>query len=450
MNREKTKNRRKKGFILELILSCLLLLAGLGFPFIKGMVLERAVRQSIDELNQDYTGEAHGTRIEILAWDKGWKRSTVTWRIQSAALSAASGIDHLILVDGVDHGYSSKIVSATDFTKNSWYKKGMERFLDGKNPLTVQTMYTLAGDIRSKVNIKAFSTIRGTDAIAVKSGSAVVQWQQKEKRLNAQLLWDGFKIDGKLGLGKVKLTASVAKTDRLIWEGTNDFSIDSAIMTHDDHSRSFKNFSARYTISYNETNTTVSIHAKAGLDLLASGREDIRNMGVTLELKNLDSRAIERIIESNRMETSDWVTILSHSKGPDQVVQNWLEGLRQALTDNWELFLKKGCEVHIKGLTATLVEGNISADMSLGLKKSMTLTGFLPVLMRPSKIADIFLLDSRISIPYQLVGYKPYLLEPFLDIMPTGLFVGDGPDLVHQAQIRNGKLFLNQQEVVLE
>lgn len=450
MKQEKTKNLKKKGIISGIILACLLLSAGLGFPFFKGIFLERAVRQSIDELKQDYSEGAHGAKIEILAWDKGWKTSTIKWRVQSAALTAASGIDHLILVDRVDHGYSPKIISSTDFTKNAWYKNGMDRYLDGKNPLTVQTVYTLAGDIRSKVNIKAFTIIRDTDAIAVMSGSAVVQWQQEKKRLNVQLLWDGFKIDGKLELGMVKFTAGVAKTDRLIWEGTNDLSIDSAILTQDDRSRSFEKLSARYTISYNETNSTVSIHAKAGVDLLASGREDIRDMGVTLELKNLDSRALEQIVKSNRMEASDWAAILSRYKGPDQVVQHRIEGLRKALTDNWELFLKKGCEVQIKGLTATLVEGNISADLSLGLKKSMTLTGFLPVLLQPSRITDIFALSSRVKIPYQLVGYRPYLLEPFWDLMPTGLFVGKGPDLVHQAQIRDGKLFLNQQEVVLE
>jgi uncharacterized protein YdgA (DUF945 family) len=454
MHGDRLKNRLNKATVTGFILSALLLLAGAGFPFFKGIVLEQVVRQSVEDLNQEFAGSAKKIHVEILSWKKGWNRSVIGWQIQTPQLSALTGSDQLLLVDSLAHGYSSNLVSSTDLTQNQWYQTWVERDLGGKDPIAIQTVFTLAGDIRSQITMDAFSMTAGPDTVTIEKGAAHVEWSRDEKHLDTQFIWEGCKAGDRLNVGKIRLSAKSATTGRMIWEGTHDLSIDSMSIISARESLFLEKLLFRNTLSFNAANASFSVHTQIGADMLETGSEEIKDLKMRLELNHLDAGALERVFRAAKAASPDWKEALRHNRkgttGLRRMARQQTKALKTALLDNWDRFLRKGCDIRIKDFTATVPEGRIAADVSLGLKKSMTLAGFLPVLLQPSQITDVFSLNSRIRLPYALVGYQSILLNPLVDIMPTGLFVTQGTDLVHEAQIRDNRLLLNQQEVLLE
>jgi hypothetical protein len=116
----------------------------------------------------------------------------------------------------------------------------------------------------------------------------------------------------------------------------------------------------------------------------------------------------------------------------------------------YEKLLKQGLELQISDLKAQLSQGQIKGNMTLGLRKDMTLAQFFPIIVQPGLALDIFSLKSDLILPYELIADKKNLLHPIFPGMQTGFFVKKGNNLIHSAETRNGKLFLNGQEVELE
>jgi hypothetical protein len=79
----------------------------------------------------------------------------------------------------------------------------------------------------------------------------------------------------------------------------------------------------------------------------------------------------------------------------------------------------------------------------------MTLAGFIPIVMNPYLALDIFSLESKLSLPARMAGNNPDLISPIYPGMQTGFFLQTGDRLTHEAQTRDGRLFLNQKEVEL-
>jgi hypothetical protein len=80
----------------------------------------------------------------------------------------------------------------------------------------------------------------------------------------------------------------------------------------------------------------------------------------------------------------------------------------------------------------------------------MTFAQFIPVANQPDLALEILSLKSAASLPEKLVGDASMLLAPFYPGMQTGLFVKDGESIRHTAETKDGKLFLNDNEVVLK
>ncbi len=69
--------------------------------------------------------------------------------------------------------------------------------------------------------------------------------------------------------------------------------------------------------------------------------------------------------------------------------------------------------------------------------------------MQPAVALDIFSLQSDFSLPAEMVEGNPYFLNPVYPGMQTGLFIRFGDTLTHKARTQDGKLFINEKEVLL-
>jgi hypothetical protein len=131
-------------------------------------------------------------------------------------------------------------------------------------------------------------------------------------------------------------------------------------------------------------------------------------------------------------------------------MEKQLAGLGHQMGEAYEKLLKQGLEFEISDLKATLPEGQIKGTFALGLKKDMTIAQFRRLATEPALALDIFSLKSDFSLPIKLIGENPQLLQPIFPGMQTGLFVKKGNNLIHHAETRKGKLFLNGLELQLQ
>ena len=440
----------KKGVIVSVLI---LMLAGAGFPFFKGVLLERAVRRSAESVNQDISGPSEGGAIEIRAWDKGYTDSIVEWTFAPPWLEAVYGIPKIIIVDRIHHGIFS-IVSVTSLEKNIWFKKWIDRHLDGNNPLKITTTYQLTGDISTRMDLEGFTIKERRHNLEVRPGSMDMAFTKSGNQISTKMTWQGIGIEGKLNLGGIDLTSQATKATDLIWKGNARLSCKEIFIKNRDRRAQIQSLITGYTVAYEKASSQVSIDLTAKMASFLSDQTDVRDAQGTLVLENLDADGVQDLIRLNNSMRSSLISQITGVGEDLDSIGNALEKQMQKqwskMAGIWEKFLRKGMAIRVSGLYARLPEGDVNADFVLGLNRSMTLTGFLPVMMQPSLITDIISLESDISLPYTLIGYQPALLNPLFEGMQTGLFITQGQSLVHQARIKDNKLFLNNLEVLLE
>ena len=114
-----------------------------------------------------------------------------------------------------------------------------------------------------------------------------------------------------------------------------------------------------------------------------------------------------------------------------------------------EKLRKEKLQVKIVGLHLGLPQGEVLGDLTIGLKKDMTLAGFMPLTQQPAKLTEVFSFASNMTLPAGLVPNQERLLVPVLPGMQSGMFEKVGEKLVHKAEIKDDKLFLNNKEFVL-
>jgi len=128
----------------------LILIIAAGAPFINGLLLEKTIRNVFEEANSMYTESGFDYSLEIIDYDRNFLTSDIEWKINFGSLKALYGIEEMIFTEHARHGYI-KVVSNTSFEKNEWFQRFIENKLQGENPFTITTSYTLFGDIESVV-----------------------------------------------------------------------------------------------------------------------------------------------------------------------------------------------------------------------------------------------------------------------------------------------------------
>ncbi len=111
--------------------------------------------------------------------------------------------------------------------------------------------------------------------------------------------------------------------------------------------------------------------------------------------------------------------------------------------------LKKDLGIEITGLDIALPEGKVTGELDLSLKKDLDPSNIFIFAMQPDMMFSFFNLDAQLSLPYAFAGGIPNLTEPLFPGMATGFFVIEGDLLSLDMHIKEEKLFLNGNQVVL-
>lgn len=436
------------------IIALFLMLSGAGFPMIKGLLIERSVRQSVDQANQSFARNQNRFSVRIGRYDTGYQDSTIEWHLDLGVYKSVLGVEAIIFTDHVHHGYSSKIVSNTSLDKNQWYNNFVGKYLDGKSPLSITTEYSLSGDITSKIVLSGFTIKKENQSLVVHTGSGQFNFNNQMNRVKASVNWEGASLPDVLELSGINLSGNFSKAGSILWEGTAELKIDSLWLMENENAIDLESLRAAYVLDYDKENAAVAVDAELRLDTLETDLTTIDMGKLNIQMSNLDAVGLEELIRINaslQQELLRKIKPAENTKGEmTEAVEAQMRKIGLEMTGIYEKLLRKGLEINISNLYMKIPEGEIEASLFLKLKKSITPVGFLPVMMKPSMITDIISLESDFRLPYHLFGYQEALLVPLVDGMKTGLFIVKGSDLVHQARIRDGKMFLNGQELELE
>lgn len=431
----------------------LLAVAGVFAPYINGLVMEKIVRQAQDNLNEMYANAGSGVSVEIIDYDRSFLSSEIEWRIRLGNLAAVYGINEIQLVDRAEHGFTG-VVSKTSLEKNQWFVDFVNDKLDGKNPLHITTTYTLTGEIESVVALDAFSLQLESETVDFRPAKVTTELDEGFSHLASKAAWEGLTVSDKARMEGFALQAELEKISTYIWDGEIEYKLDN-LMIHDQQENfELIKFQGKYELDFDEEKNSLSVGGEVAFDNLVNGNEKVENMLVRIAVNNLDARGYEDFMEIySRTVQSTLRDISRVQEDPalmEQAMKEQMAAASLQMIAAYENFLKKGLEINISDMHAQLQAGKINGNLELKLNRDVTFAQLAPIATRPDLAFEIFSLQSHLSFPAELAAEKPQLVSPIYPGMETGLFVQEGEYLVHSAQTRDGKLFLNGHEVIFQ
>lgn len=435
------------------IIVVLLVFAGAALPYVNGLILEKAVSRIQANVNQTYADSGSDVRLEIQSYDRGVSESVFEWKIDFGLLSNLYGIDEIVFVETAKHGYG-QVVSHTSLEKNDWFSAFVTRRLDGKNPLHIQTTYSLNGDIVSTLELDACSLKDNDMKIDIGPVKMSFSTDQEFKKIQSDLVWTGCDIPGKFKLDSLSMTSQMTRMSTYIWDGSFNGELLSLAVQEGPDRFEIKQVNMDNILDYNKETGQISLGMGMNIEKIKEQDKAVLHDGsIRLELNRIDAAGYEQVAGMYTAMVNDIMKIMGE-KGFDPgrmeaVFKREMAGRGMQIMAEAEKLLKKDLEIRVVDLKAGLPQGEISGDLSFGLKKDLTLAGLVPLMMQPSLALDIFSLQTRLSFPAVLAGNRPDLVEPVYPGMQTGLFVKKGQMLTHAASIQDGKLILNNMEVRL-
>ena len=427
-------------------------IGALAVPFGGGMVMERVVRDGIAKLNAQYAESGHDIKAEIVRYDRGYSSSEIEWKIDFGKMKGIYGVEGVVLVDRASHGYGG-IVSRTSLEKNPWYVNFVKDKLGGKDPLSLTTRYHFTGGMETTATLEAFSMKVDELTVAVKPGQTTVSFDKEFKKVGSKGSWQGLSVGEQFNLGQVSLDADLAMVSSFIWDGSAKMSLASLAIKEEGNALDLTDAKLEYQLTYDSAANTLGVVADYRVASLAAGPDKASNIGAKFSVKGLNAKGYEEFMKLYTRTVGNMAGDLVAAKDDPTAMQKAMEqkmatvGLQ--LMSAGEKLLTKGLQLHLSDLRVTLPDGEIKGDLLLTLNKDMTFAQFVPLAGSPKLALEIFSLASNCTLPEKLVVDMPMLFVPVYQGMPTGLFIKNGAAAVHKAETKDGKLYLNDKEFVL-
>ncbi len=430
----------------------IIILAGAGLPFFNGIMMERIIKQSFDEINRRNAEKGSDIFVEIEQYDRTFFSSKIEWKIKLKALKSLYGVEEIVFIESADHGFSA-VISKTSLEKNKWFMDFVDNKLDGKNPIAVKTEYKLSGDIKTTIVLDAFSFKEGNNVFEIKPGQMVLASGKDLNNIFSDMSWAGCSIPGKFSVDNLSANSKMEKNYTYIWEGMTSLSIENIKAVGTKESFEMANLKCDYELNFNKPENVLSIGLENSIKSITTGQGKIQDIFSKININNIDAMGYEEFMASYTQILNNAMAQIEAAKThPDtmkKVFEKQMASIGLQLLGSYEKFLKKGFEIQITDVRAQLPQGNIKGDIILSLKKDVTMAKLVPIIIQPSKALDIFYLKSNISMPYELFGENNMLLSQVYPGMQTGLFLKEGENVIHKAETLDGKLLLNGKEVLL-
>lgn len=431
----------------------LLIAAGLSAPYVSGLVAEREIRDIIAKTNKLYGETSLGISTEITQYKRGYASSEVEWKVNMGKMSSLYGVKELLLQDQIKHEMTG-VVATTSLAKNPQYQEFIQSKLAGKDPLHITTRYALTGGIESTFVLDAFSLTDAQQTLQVKPARLIATTDKELKRFVMDGSWEGLVANGAGSLDTMSMQGDL--TMESIYLGTGKVAMVVKGIKVEDPAEPFTlaNLIINYSLDHDKAANTLSGQVEYGADSLSVGDKKVEKALVRLAMNGVNATAYEELMRLYMNAFNKIITEAgSNAQDPaqlEQVFEQQMGQIGMQLMGPAEKLLTKGLEFQITDFHFTLPEGQVSGNLSVGLTKDMTFAQFLPLVNQPELALQIFSLQSNCTLPKQLLADDPSLLEPVYPGMKTGVFIAKGDRAEHKAEIKDGKLLLNNQEVQLQ
>ncbi len=387
------ERKKMKKLILSLFLVAVPVLAVI--PVVTGMIMENQVKKTVEDFTAGNANSGSDLTLTILAYDRGLYFSDIEWEIRSKILQNLYGIAPLILTDRADHGFLS-CRTRTSLGKNQWYADLVKDAPDGKDPLRMTTEFHFSGRMTTFLELDPLTFRHRTGMVTVRPAQAVISVEPGGERIHTDLTLEGVDAPG-------------------------DFHLEG--------------LSSRYEKTFDTENNRFSIGFQGRLNNLGSKETKIQQTEGRLDIRNMTAAGFAAL---TRLPGE----LAGKADRPDRLAGDSAFWFRMG-----EALLKQGLEIRLTDLRSITPQGRMNADMTLRLEKDLNPAEILSFLFQPATLLSFFSLDARASLPRGTLNDEDLLTSPLYPGLPCGWFVLEGDRLVHDSRIRDGRLFLNHNEV---
>lgn len=431
----------------------LLIAAGASAPYVSGLVAEREIRDIIAKANKLYAETALGISAEIIQYKRGYASSEVEWKVNLGTMSSLYGVKELLLQEQLKHEMTG-VTSTLSLAKNPQYQEFIKTKLAGKDPLHVTTHYSLTGNIESTFVLDAFALPSGEQTLNIKPARFVATGDKELKHFVVDGAWEGMAVNGMGSVDTVSLKGDM--TMESIYLGTGNASMAFKGIKVEDPEEPFAltNLVINYGINHDKPANKLSAAVEYKADSLSVGDKKVEKALIRMAMNGVNATAYEELM---RVYMNAFNKVLTSAGGnmqdPEQLEKAFEQQIGQIgmqLMEPAEKLLTKGLEFQITDVHFTLPQGQVTGNLSVGLAKDMTFAQFIPLASQPDLAMQIFTLQSNCSLPKALIAEDPSFLEPVYPGMKTGVFIEKDDRAEHKAEIKDGKLLLNNQEMPLQ
>jgi len=438
---------------LVIVLAVLILAALPALPFVNGILMERTVTGAFENLNQMYADTGSDMHIEIIEYDRGLFDTYLECRVNFGSLAGVYGVKDMVLVEKANHGFLG-ISSETSLEKNLWYSDWVKTKLNGKDPLKIRTAYSATGPIVSTVTMDGFPMETDKTPLNIGAFEFKVSVDKAFASFTTKGRWEGLVENETNKMGPVTFEADHTRLTNLIWAGKGAMSMENFTADEDGVSLALSDLSCTYDLTADPDHKKMSMGMGMNAGNIEFDGRSLSQWSVEWGLNNVDIQAYEGLAKLYYSVLNKYMAQLARPDlAPEDagvIVQKAMAGSAPQFIGGLEKLLKKDLEIQVSKLDLELPQGKINGSLALGLKQDVTMAQFLMLAAQPDLALDIFSLQSDFSLPLALTGDRQDLTAPAFPGMKTGLFIREGERLTHRAEIRDNKLYLNGQEVVLE
>ena len=181
------------------ILILILSICAISAPFINGLLMEKVVKQSLQDLGNIYANSGSDISIQVVDYQRGYATSEIEWKINLGSMKSLYKIDEIVFTDHARHGLTG-IVSQTSLMKNDWYQNFVNNKLNGTDPLSITTAYRLSGDVSATILLDKFSLQENGQTVNVQPAKVVVEGDSGMKNIRIDSDFAGLTAPGKIDL----------------------------------------------------------------------------------------------------------------------------------------------------------------------------------------------------------------------------------------------------------
>ena len=421
-------------------------LAAAALFFLSSMLVEQNARKTMNQVNLLIRESGYDVRLELLEVKKGLPTSTLEWKLNLGQLGQEIGVDSLRLTDRARPGCTGVVVT-THLQANAWYRAWVDQKLGGKDPLTITSTYPWVGDQSSTLALSAFK-IKMPDGqtLQVKPGELTTTVDQSYTHLTGKGRFEGLRVADVLNLVDLEFEMDQKRASEQIWKGSSRVSLGECFVSGEMDEFWLTNAWVSSSLSMGLGKRTLSLDLEYGMDNADLPRMEIGESRMKFRIDGVNVSAYEKLMALYTKMVRE-----TQFTGHDQAqVDRWIERHQAVFLASFEALLKEGLSFEVYDVKLSLPQGDVSGDFSLSLIRDTTLTQLIPMGASPQSALEIFSLKSGIRVPVSFATQYPFLLQPMLPGMQTGLFVPDGDSLSLGVETRDGRFILNGSELILQ